>query len=490
MNKKLLQNSFSAFFALTLSFLFANCVQSQPPALKFTSYVSGLSSPLDIKNAGDGSKRLFAVEQSGKIRIIKNGTLLSKPFIDLASIIAYGGEQGLLSVAFPPYYKQHGFFFVYYTNTSGDITLARYKVSASNADSADKNSGVILFSFPKPGGFTNHNGGCLQFDKAGYLYIGTGDGGSGGDPFANAQNGQVFFGKMLRLDVKTNTPPYYKIPATNPFINDPNIKDEIYALGLRNPWRWSFDRLTGDMWIGDVGQDKREEVDFRKKNESAGTNYGWRCYEGIDEYNTSSCLAKNNYTFPVFDYTHNFTDGGYSVIGGYVYRGTLYPSLQGYYICADYITAKSWRIKQNISGGWDVYRQNNGVPNSIAGFGEDEDGELYAASLSGTIYSISPKITNAKTVDAVITSLPLQTKKDALVYPTVVINKIINMQLEKEYKEARISDKSGRVIMVKNLSSLTGNVQWQLFSLQPDIYMLQLVSNENTVEQHKIILQN
>ena len=284
MEKKLHRNFLKVSFLLVCFISFGDYVPAQPPALKFTSYVSGFSSPLDIKNAGDGSNRLFVVEQSGKIKIIKNGSALSRPFIDLASVISFGGEQGLLSVAFPPFYKQHGFFFVYYTDKSGNVTLARYRVS-SNADSANPNSGVILFSFPKPGGFTNHNGGCLQFDKSGLLYIGLGDGGSGGDPFGNGQNGQVFFGKMLRLDVRSNTPPYYKIPPNNPFVNDPNVNDEIFALGLRNPWRWSFDRLTGDMYIGDVGQDKREEVDFRLKSQSAGANYGWPVvqFDGPDD---------------------------------------------------------------------------------------------------------------------------------------------------------------------------------------------------------------
>lgn len=478
MEKKLHRNFLKVSFLLVCFISFGDYVPAQPPALKFTSYVSGFSSPLDIKNAGDGSNRLFVVEQSGKIKIIKNGSALSRPFIDLASVISFGGEQGLLSVAFPPLYKQHGFFFVYYTDKSGNVTLARYRVS-SNADSANPNSGVILFSFPKPGGFTNHNGGCLQFDKSGLLYIGLGDGGSGGDPFGNGQNGQVFFGKMLRLDVRSNTPPYYKIPPNNPFVNDPNVNDEIFALGLRNPWRWSFDRLTGDMYIGDVGQDKREEVDFRLKSQSAGANYGWRCYEGIADYNTSGCLAKDNYIFPVFDYTHNFTSGGYSITGGYVYRGSLYPSLYGYYIFADYITAKAWRMKQNTGGTWDVFRQDNGVPNSVATFGEDESGELYAASLQGTVYKISPASEPAASNSG---------KYAASVYPTIAENKVINIISRKKYKDAKITDLAGNVMLAKQMNSLTGNIRWELSALKAGTYMLILTGNDNIAEAHKIII--
>src|SRR5215831_16505525 len=258
------------FILFTFCILYTNVFAQ--PTLGFNKIISGLTSPVDIKNAGDGSKRLFIVEQSGTVKIYKNSNLLSKPFLDISNLTVYKGtEKGLLSIAFHPKFSINRYFFIYYNNTNGDITLARYRVSKTNADSADPGSGVILFSRPKPGGFGNHNGGTLQFGKDGYLYLSIGDGGSEGDPFHNGQNGQTFYGKMLRLDVDVKEKPYYTIPPDNPFVNDPNILDEIYHLGLRNPWKWSFDRQTGDMWIGDVGQDSLEEVDFRKPH-GAGAN--------------------------------------------------------------------------------------------------------------------------------------------------------------------------------------------------------------------------
>ena len=229
---------------------FSNIVVAQP-TLGFNLVVQGLSSPVDIRNAGDSSNRLFIVEQPGTIRIYKNGTLLTKPFLDVSTLVRYrGGEQGLLSLAFHPNYKSNGTFYVYYVNTSGNLVLARFQVSSISKNVANQSSEKILLTIDHPN-FSNHNGGRLAFGKDGFLYLPVGDGGSGGDPNNNAQNLQKSLGKILRLNVSNTAT--FKVPSTNPFVNASNANKLIWAYGLRNPWRYSFDRLTGDMYVGDVG---------------------------------------------------------------------------------------------------------------------------------------------------------------------------------------------------------------------------------------------
>jgi glucose/arabinose dehydrogenase len=366
------------------------CINAQP-VINFAAQPSaGLSSVVDIVNAADGSGRLFIVERTGAIKIYNPVSGASSVFINLQdSIFAGGGEQGLLSLAFHPDFENNGYFFVYFTRAAdAAITISRFRVTAGNPATGDGNSGVQLITVPKPSGFTNHNGGDLNFGPDGQLYAGLGDGGSGGDPFNNAQDGNSLLGKMLRLNVDNFlTPPYYTIPADNPYVANPLVRDEIWAIGLRNPWRWSFDRQTGDMWIADVGQGAREEINFRTAGNTGGINYGWRCYEGLIGYNTSGCAAQNTYISPIFDYPHAFANGGFSVSGGFVYRGTEYPVLNGYYICADFVSGNVWLIQSNGAGGWNV-RQQTGLPGNISTFGEAEDGTLYAGSLGGTIYKI------------------------------------------------------------------------------------------------------
>ena len=475
------------FFGLFLNacfFCFIIPANAQP-ALTYTQLIKNLSSPVDIKNAGDSSKRLFIAEQTGAIRIYKNGSLLSKPFLNIASITSHGSEQGLLSIAFHPKYKQNGLFFVYYTGINGAVTLARYKVSATNADSAAANSGVILFSLPKPGGFNNHNGGCLHFGTDGYLYVTIGDGGSGGDPFNNAQNGMVLFGKMLRLKVDSKVAPYYTIPADNPFVGNAAYKPEIYALGLRNTWRWSFDRQTGDMWLGDVGQVKWEEVDFRTPAQAAGANYGWRCYEGSNQYDTSGCGGAGSYVSPIINYNHNNNTGGHSITGGYVYRGTSYPLLQGYYICSDYVSANAWKIKSNGSGGWNVYRQA-GVPASIVSYGESEKGELYAASLDGKIYTVgatSISVSAANTSSSVSGSVINNAEAKIKIYPTLVDNHQITIELNAAFTSMALFDLSGRLILRRSLTGQTGNLTLYLPDLTAGMYMAEVTSGSKTMRE-------
>ncbi len=453
---------------------------AQAPTVSFPLFVSGLASPVKLTNANDNSNRLFVVEQDGKIKIIKNGVVQPKPFLDISSKTNLNGEQGFLSIAFPPKYKQLGYFFIYYTDLDGNVTVARYQVSKSNPDSALFSSERILFNLPKPGGFTNHNGGDIFFGKDNFLYITIGDGGDGGDPFNNSQNGNVFFGKMLRVNVATNTAPYYTIPASNPFVNDPNIKDEIYAVGLRNPWRWSFDRLNGDIWIADVGQDKREEVNYLTAANAKGANYGWRCYEGSIGYNLTGCGSSSNYVFPIFDYTHNLSTGGFSITGGFVYRGTQYPSLQGYYLCADYITANLWKINPNGSGGWNVVRQK--CPNSIASFGEDENGEMYAVSNNGKIYNVTASPAPIASAQKGIFN------NTQFVYPTLVQNNQINILLDGNYQNIRILDMRGKIVLQQIITNPTGTYKLLLPSISKGIYMVQLIGN-GEVKQEKIIVE-
>ncbi|HNJ96078.1 MAG TPA: PQQ-dependent sugar dehydrogenase, partial [Ferruginibacter sp.] len=370
-------------------FLFSASIFAQPvPVLVYSPVVtSGLSSPVDVVNAGDGSNRLFVVQQGGQVRIVSGGALLPGNFLDIPDSISGGGERGLLSIAFHPNYESNRYFFVYYTNTAGDLRITRFQTQAGNPNAADESTGVVILTIPHPT-YSNHNGGKLNFGADGHLYFATGDGGSGGDPDNNSQNGNSLLGKMIRINVDNfTTPPYYTIPADNPYVTNPSVRDEIFAMGLRNPWRWSFDKQTNDMWIADVGQGAWEEVNFRTLATSGGINYGWRCYEGNAAYNTSGCLPQSSYIAPIFVYPHNSATGGFSITGGHVYRGSEYAAMVGYYICADYVSGNTWLIKSNGAGGWNTTQQN-GLPGNISGFGEAENSDLYALSRNGSLYKV------------------------------------------------------------------------------------------------------
>lgn len=345
-----------------LSFVFLSNANSQP-LISFDTVVSGLSSPVDIEEVNDSSHRLFIVEQTGKIQIWNGTSLSTTAFLDVSSLISTANaEQGLLSVAFHPEYSSNGYFYIYYTNKSGDITVARYK--RATADAADFSSGVVLLTIPKP--FGNHNGGNLVFGRDGYLYFGTGDGGGAGDPNNNAQNGASLLGKILRIDVNNPNPPYYSIPPSNPFAESTTTRQEIIATGVRNPWKWSFDKQTGDNWLADVGQNAWEEVNFLKPDSIINKNFGWNCFEGTHNYATN-CSAQPNNIFPIFEYPHNNATGGYSITGGYVYRGNEFPSLQGYYLCTDYISGNGWLINPSENNGWNTTMQAK-WPVGIASF--------------------------------------------------------------------------------------------------------------------------
>jgi glucose/arabinose dehydrogenase len=376
-----------AAILLLFTTLFSSSINSQP-VLGFSSVVTGLTQPVDIV-AEPGSSRFFIVQQTGTIRIVNGSTLLPGNFLDISSLCSMGGERGLLSLAFHPDYLNplNRCFYVYYTNTLGAITIARYQRDASNANAVDMSSGRVLLTISK--NFANHNGGKLNFGPDGHLYFGTGDGGDGDDPDNNSQNGNSLLGKLIRLNVDNfDTPPYYTIPAGNPFTLNAGIRDEVWALGLRNPWRWSFDRATGDVWIADVGQGAWEEVNHVAPNLSDSANYGWRCREGMHANPNPSvpvCTPSLGTTVnPIFEYGHNNATGGFSITGGYVYRGSTYPALNGYYVCADYVSGNTWIVRAD-----GFSRRQAGLASNISGFGESNTGELYAVSRgTGALFQV------------------------------------------------------------------------------------------------------
>jgi glucose/arabinose dehydrogenase len=353
------------------------------PNVTLQQVVSGLSSPVDLVNAGDGSGRMFVVQQDGLIRIVQGG-VVTGTFLDISSEISFGGERGLLSAAFPPNYSSSNHFYVYYTNTAGNLVLSR--IGLTDANTANLASEQIVLTIPHPGQ-SNHNGGHLAFGPDGYLYLSTGDGGGGGDPYGNGQDTTALLGKMLRLDVETGSPATYTVPASNPFVGVAGA-DEIWAYGLRNPWRYSFDSSTGDLYIGDVGPDAWEEVDFQAAGFAGGANYGWNVWEGNHCYNPpSGCNPPANYVGPVAEYNHGSSDSyGCAITGGYVYRGVTYPTMQGVYFYSDYCTGRLLAMK-NVAGTW-VTTQLTDTPYNVSGFGVDEAGNLYLIDLGGSIYLI------------------------------------------------------------------------------------------------------
>jgi glucose/arabinose dehydrogenase len=356
------------------------------PQIDLQPVITGLVNPVAITNAGDGSGRLFVTLQAGQIVIYDGTQVLPTPFLDIASLVSSGGERGLLSVAFHPNYRSNGFFFVDYTNTDGNTVIARYSVSP-DANIADPNSAAILLTIAQP--YANHNGGQLQFGPDGYLYIGMGDGGSAGDPANNGQNLGTLLGKILRIDIDGASP--YAIPANNPFVAVPNALPEIWAYGLRNPWRFSFDRLTHDLFIADVGQDTWEEVDFQPAGSQGGENYGWSIMEGDHCYNPPTNCDQSGLTLPILEYEHGTNDAtGCAIAGGYIYRGTKNPELTGIYFYGDLCTGRIWGASQQGTGGWTTTELLH--PSlTISTFGEDEAGEIYVANYSatdGAIYRI------------------------------------------------------------------------------------------------------
>jgi glucose/arabinose dehydrogenase len=345
---------------------------------KWELITGGLNSPIGLANARDGSERLFVIEQAGRIRVLENRELLDNVFLDIREKISCCGERGLLGLAFHPQYDVNGYFYVNYTDLNGDTVISRFEVSEDRAK-ADPASELQLLFIEQP--FGNHNGGGMAFGSDGYLYLALGDGGSGGDPMGNAQNTNSLLGKLLRIDV--NQPAGYSVPRDNPF-TDGGGAPEVWAFGLRNPWRFSFDRLTGDLYIGDVGQGSWEEIDYLPAGHPGGANFGWNYREGSQPYLTVSIPSDLSLIDPVSEYGR---DQGFSVIGGLVYRGEQLPELNGIYLYGDYGSGFIWGLYRDAEGSWHN-RILFETSSSITSFGEDENGELYYVSQSGELYQL------------------------------------------------------------------------------------------------------
>ncbi len=348
-------------------------------AIELELFLDGLSSPVYLTHAGDGSDRLFVVEQRGTIRVYEQGALRAQPFLDIRDRVRFGGERGLLSVAFHPQYAENGRFFVNYTRQpDGATVVAEYRVS-DHPNAAERGSERVVLVIEQP--FPNHNGGQLQFGPDGKLYIGVGDGGAAGDPLGHGQNLNTLLGALLRIDVDGQEP--YTLPMDNPFVGQVGARGEIWAYGLRNPWRFSFDRCTRRLLLADVGQDRWEEVDLIEK----GGNYGWNVMEGVHCFRPPTGCRTEGLELPIAEYDHS---RGCSITGGYVYRGTRIPGLIGRYVFGDFCSGRIWALTPLAPDAWraDEWRMDEllDTPLNISSFGEDEAGELYVLDLNGAIY--------------------------------------------------------------------------------------------------------
>ena len=432
--------------------------------ITLTEFATGLSNTVEIANTNDS--RLFVVQQDGLIKIVQpNGTVNTTPFLNISTKITFNGERGLLGLAFHPQYATNGYFFVYYNNTAGNITVARYSVSTANPNVADPASEKILLNITKP--FANHNGGSIHFAPDGYLWISTGDGGSAGDPNNNGQNKNSLLGKMLRIDVNSTGP--YNIPPDNPFVGVDGA-DEIWAYGLRNAWKFSFDLTAGNAMIADVGQNQIEEIN-RMPITQPGINYGWRCYEGNSEYNIAGCASAATMTFPVAVYNH--TGGKCSITGGYVYRGTAYPALAGKYIFADYCSTQIGMMSPDNSIVWTTAFTGN----NFATFGEDSAKELYVAAVNnGKLFKVS--------------TTTLATGENASnafrIYPNPASHKVFVDGLKTKNNLAEINNAEGRKVLEARVSD---DQSIDVSALKPGVYFITISSDHLKIYSQKLVIK-
>lgn len=445
------------------------------------------SNPVDLQNAGDGTNRIFVVEQSGIIKVFENNPSQNstRVFLDIRDRLTSGGETGLLGLAFHPDYENNGYFYVNYTAPNPLRTvISRFNVSTTNPDSADKNSELILLSYDQP--YANHNGGQVAFGPDGYLYISSGDGGSGGDPQNNAQNVKNLLGKILRIDV--NNPSgglNYSIPPDNPFVDSTgSVKKEIYAWGLRNPWRMSFDFVSGWLWTGDVGQGAREEINIIQN----GKNYGWKCYEGNLEYNTSGCLPSSNYVFPIWDYPRS---EGISVTGGYVYRGLNVPELYGKYIYGDYGSKKIWALEYDgINAATNQLLLT--ASGNVISFGLDQNQELYMTSFDGKIYRFTPTTTGVNE-EIVVRDFSLFQNYPNPFNPTTSIKFALPERSKATLTVFNALGSEIAVLKDETLSQGIHNITWNATDFSSGVYFVRITaeslsSNKTFLETIKIVL--
>lgn len=358
----------------------------QASAVQMQTVATGFNRPLYVTHAGDGSGRLFVVEQGGLIRVIQGGAILPQPFLDVSSLLTWDvatgayTERGLLGLAFHPDYAENGRFFINYTDRDGATVVAEYRVSAASPNQADPASARILFTHPQP--FPNHNGGHMSFGPDGYLYISLGDGGSANDPLNAGQDTSTLLGTLLRIDIDGDLP--YGIPDDNPFVEGADGQPEIWAYGLRNVWRFSFDRATGDLYMGDVGQNQWEEINFEPADSPGGNNYGWNLFEASHVFRSGG--NRDAVVMPIAEYNHS---NGCSITGGYVYRGQALPELEGAYFYSDWCSGLIWTAYRDEAGNWQapVFMNSD---YRVASFGEDESGELYIVDYDGAILRFVP----------------------------------------------------------------------------------------------------
>jgi glucose/arabinose dehydrogenase len=351
-----------------------------PPTIALEPVLTGFQAPVYLTHAGP---RLFVVEKAGRVLGVENHQVQTVPFLDITDRVgSSASEQGLLSVAFPPDFDTSQVFFVYYTDQHGDTVVASYRLLDGEPLQGDPSSEQRILEIAQPAG--NHNGGQIQFGPDGYLYVGTGDGGQAGDPWGNAQNPGVLLGKILRIDVAGGET--YAIPDDNPFVGWPDVRPEIWGLGMRNPWRFSFDRVTGDLYIADVGQDRYEEVHVQPANSAGGENYGWDIVEGAHCFEPPNNCESNGLILPVTEYDHSL---GCSITGGYVYRGRRYPPMVGVYFFGDFCSGRIWGLRRTPSGDWETTLLLE-TDTNISSFGQDAAGELYVLDYGGgTIYHLT-----------------------------------------------------------------------------------------------------
>jgi len=445
---------------LWLSLLFTGAGFAQTLVLE--EFADGFESPTEIVNAGD--QRLFVVEQNGHIKILNvDGTTQESDFLNISSLVSFSGEKGLLGLAFHPDYANNGYFYVNYVNPNNETVVARYS-RGSSAGLADPESALIMLTVAQP--FDNHKGGCLRFGSDGYLYIGMGDGGSAGDPGNRAQNIDVLLGKLLRLDVNAAAP---YIPSGNPFVGIDGA-DEIWAYGLRNPWKFSFNKANNDLWIADVGQGAAEEIN-KALPATANINYGWKCYEGTLAYNTAQCADPINYTPPVAQYLHEEGSARCSITGGYVYTGTEYPNMAGKYFFADYCTGEIGIVDANNTLTW-----LGDFGGSFTTFGEDNDGELYIADGGGTVYKIT---------DTSVAGLDDLKNNLFSLYPNPAKNELF-IGLKDAYEgRASIYDVRGQLVLQQAIAGTESRIDTS--KLQTGVYVVSLETS-GTKTNRKLVI--
>jgi len=445
---------------LILSCAFALEVYSQQIILEEFATVSN---PTEITASPTNDNRLFAVDQSGIIKIVNpNGTTEATNFLTITDRVNFSGEMGLLGLAFHPQFATNRYFYVYYNRAGRTITVSRFTANSTNPNTADPATEKVMLSIPKP--FENHNGGSIHFGADGYLWMSTGDGGSGGDPNGNGQNKNSLLGKMLRIDVNSDNA--YNIPPTNPFVGVDGA-DEIWSYGLRNGWKYSFDRTTNNIWIADVGQNLIEEIN-RVPATTPAVNYGWRCYEGNNAYNTTGCANASTMTFPIVQYDHS--GGKCSITGGYVYRGDLYPDLVGKYIFADYCSAQVG-ILNNTTITWSsAFTDNN-----FTTFGEDNSKQLYIAAANGKIFKVKSDILAVSDID----------KDQIQISPIPAKDFIYIKNINDKNLTAEILDLSGRTVLDTNVGENDKSID--VTTLKSGNYILILKKDNQKIISQKII---